>query len=105
MPRCKKCNEWRWENHECSPEFKVFHENVEFKVFHENVDDYRTIYACNKQEAAEIYAEWIDKKSVEYLIAGGQDITIEVEDQEGVRKKFCVEGRAVPEYAATEIKE
>ena len=57
-------------------------------------------------DAEEIATEWAarsDADSADYVIVNGDNPIVIVEDPEGHRSKWRVEGHSVPEYLATEV--
>jgi len=106
MAICNKCGEYYYcENHKCSPQYKIFHENEDAEYDDIKDEYYKIIYAHDHGEAAEKYAEWDDKISEQYRIAEGQELIVEVEDEAGKREKWRVTGHAEPVYDAYKMED
>lgn len=76
-----------------------------FIVFHEFYGpEGFEIEAWDHKEAAEEFAEQDDQQG-EYRCIGGKPLFIEVLGSDGTRKKYRVEGEAMPAYHAYEQRE
>lgn len=68
----------------------------------EQKDDGRLVKAIDHEDAAKVWASWSDSNSADYLIVGGQEVTVAVaEDFSGAEtRKFVVSGEPRPVYRA-----
>jgi hypothetical protein len=94
MSWCKKCGEFIY--------YKGFsHKCNKFEIALEGEDFEYDNYAIDFEDAAEKFAEEYDNDDCE--IVNGSPIIISVKNEEGVVKKFEIEGEAVPTYYAREL--
>jgi hypothetical protein len=104
--KCKTCEEYGWDNHKCTIRWKVGTED-EYKERETWYGELRDVYASDRQEAAEKFSERYDRESDDcFIIASHSPVNIVVISTDGSEPEeqwFSVEGRAVPEYTATEI--
>ena len=64
-------------------------------------EDGATIPATDPADAAEGWAEWHDRSSVEYRIASGREEIVIVRDVEtGEQREWIVRGESMPYYTA-----
>lgn len=71
-----------------------------FEVEIEYYDTRLTVHAFDASEAAEkAVARW-ERESADYLVIGGQEVTVAVTDADGEISRFDVTGQSVPQYTA-----
>lgn len=64
-------------------------------------EDGAKVTARCPQTAAQEWADWQDRRSAEYSIVGGTDVTVTVLDiNSGERRDWIVSGESVPIYRA-----
>ena len=92
--KCTECRTYHFSNEKCPQEYTVFH------------DDYldeegRKIRGYGFEDAAEEYAKYYNRDDRGLLY---NDIDIEVEDKDGLRKRFTLSAEPTIDYCIKEIK-
>lgn len=92
--KCKTCERYHFSDQSCGDQFTVFH------------DDYlgeegKKIYAFDFEEAAERYGQYYNSDGDYSLM--NNEITIDVVDEEGERKRFKVGAESIIHYTSEEI--
>jgi len=95
---CKTCSKYMSfpEHHKCPPTFEVF-----IADYHDD-DDGMTVNAYDAEEAAEKAVEEYDSDG-DYSCINGEEVTVRVQDSNGLVKRFVVTAEARPVYYASEV--
>jgi hypothetical protein len=91
--RCKKCNDYHWENESCKPVFLVYHEDW-------SGEKALKYHANTFEEAAELHGIRYNDGDHRLL---DDEIKIEIENIKGVKKRFKVSAEPAINYNIEEI--
>lgn len=91
--KCKKCGVWHWNYEKCPDEYTVYHDDYLEK-------DGKKMCGYGFNDVAERYAKYYDEDEHPLL---DETIEIEIEDKDGLRKKFKLRAEPSIEYYTEEI--
>lgn len=92
--KCKTCERYHYDDKSCGDKFMVFHEDY-------LGDEGKKIYALDAEEAAERYGEYYNSNGDYSLM--NKEITVDVIDESGERKRFKVGAEPSIHYSTEEI--
>lgn len=92
--KCDKCGVLHWDYEKCADEYTVFH------------DDYldecgEKVHGYSFEDAAERYAKDYDED--DHPLLDGDPVEIEIEDKDGLRKRFRISAEPSIDYYVDEI--